>query len=120
MKSMRANAEKDKNMVDNIMYNSSSSLADMEEENKLLKQTVHNLRLELDRLQANPLLVCEIKDIVADNAIIRLQNGNLFYVNISKDVGKLIPGDQVLVEQKNLNVIRKAFAIHLCKMPPQV
>ena len=110
MKSNADKAEKEKNVVDTIMYNYSTSLADMEEENKLLKQTVQSLRLELDRIQANPLLVCEVKDIINEQIIIRLQNGNLFLVNAAKDAGTLAPGDQVLVEQKNLNVIKKVHS----------
>jgi proteasome regulatory subunit len=52
-------------------------------------------------------MVCEVSDIIKENAIIRVPNGNKFLVNVSKNVKGLKAGDFVLCEQKNLSVIRK-------------
>jgi len=54
-----------------------------------------------------PFLVCEVLDIFDKKAIIRLPNGNAFYVNICESCGKINSGDSVLVEQKNLTIIKK-------------
>ncbi len=93
--------------LDNITYSYSMSANQLEEENRILKETITHLKNELTRLQKAPLLVCEIRDLVDDGALIRLPNGNEFFVNISKEVGKLAPGDTVLAEQKNLVIIKK-------------
>ena len=109
---MKTNGEKkpaDRDMIDGLMYNYSSQVNGVEEENRLLKQTVQSLKAELDRLQATPLLMSEVVTISDDQAVIRLPNGNSFLVNVSKEVGKIKPGDQVLVEQKNLNIIKKYY-----------
>src|SRR3989338_8947596 len=42
-----------------------------------------------------------------NTAIIKIPNGNQFFVNIAGDCEKLQAGDLILVEQKNLTVIRK-------------
>ena len=44
---------------------------------------------------------------MSDNALIRLQNGNEFLVNVSRDCEGLHVADTVLAEQKNLTVIKK-------------
>lgn len=109
---MKTNGDKkpeDRDLIDGLMYNYSAQMNGVEEENRLLKQTVQSLKMELDRLQATPLLMSEVVTISDDQAVIRLPNGNSFLVNVSKDVGKIRPGDQVLVEQKNLNIIRKYY-----------
>ncbi|MBT3408411.1 AAA family ATPase [Candidatus Woesearchaeota archaeon] len=79
----------------------------LEDETKLLKETILHLKKEIDRLRQAPLLVAEIKEVLGDTAILHLKTGNEFYVNISKDVIGLQPGDAVLVEQKNLNIVKK-------------
>jgi len=109
---MKTNEDKkpdDRDLIDGLMYNYSAQMNGVEEENRLLKQTVQSLKMELDRLQATPLLMSEVVTTSDDQAVIRLPNGNSFLVNVSKDVGKIRPGDQVLVEQKNLNIIRKYY-----------
>lgn len=80
----------------------------MEEENKLLKETVSQLKNELERYRRPPLMVCEIKEMMENgkNAIIRVPNGNEFYVEVSNSF-RGASGDAVLVEQKNLTVIEK-------------
>ena len=82
-------------------------VSQLEMENKILKETVTHLKDELSKFQKTPFLVAEVKDLVKENALIRLTNGNEFYVEISPGCEKLAPGDSVLVEQKNLTIIRK-------------
>ena len=78
-----------------------------EEETQVLREAISELKKELERYKEAPLMVAEIKEIMKNNAIIKIQNGNQFMVNISKECGKLSPGDQVLVEQKHLTIIKK-------------
>jgi proteasome regulatory subunit len=80
---------------------------DLERENMLLKQTVSQLRTELERYRAPALMVAEVVDIIGENAIIRVPNGNKFFVDVSLSVKSLKPGDTILVEQKNLTVVDK-------------
>ncbi|MBI2541540.1 AAA family ATPase [Candidatus Woesearchaeota archaeon] len=98
---------KPKNIIDSIMYSYSTSANPYEEENRILKETINRLKEEIDRYKASPLMVCEIKEMFGSTAIIKIPNGNQFLVNISGDCEKLKSGDLVLVEQKNLTVIRK-------------
>jgi proteasome regulatory subunit len=53
------------------------------------------------------LMVCEVQALAGKQAIIRIPNGNKFLCNVAADCGKIQAGDQVLIEQKNLNVVRK-------------
>ncbi len=99
--------DKEKNIIDSIMYSYSTSANPSEEENKILRETVTRLKDEIERLKAPPLMVCEIRDIMGDAAIIRIPNGNQFFVSMSKDCEQLKAGDMVLAEQKNLNVVKK-------------
>ena len=98
---------KEKNVIDSIMYSYSTSSNPAEEENKILRETVGRLKEEIDKFKSSPLMVCEIRDLIGDNVIIRIPNGNQFSVDISKDCGRVKPGDMVLADQKNLTVIRK-------------
>ncbi|MGV8172256.1 MAG: proteasome-activating nucleotidase [Candidatus Woesearchaeota archaeon] len=80
----------------------------LEDENKLLKEAISSLRDEVDRLRSPSLMVAEVSDILDNNrALIKIPNGNKFYVTISSNVKNIAPGDNVLVEQKNLNIIDK-------------
>ncbi len=92
-------------------YTTSSPGHELEEENRLLKETVEQLRTELDRFKAPALLLAEVGDIIWKRqrryAVIKVPNGNQFFVEIGSDVPELIPGDTVLVEQKNLTVVEK-------------
>ncbi len=97
-----------KSNIKDIMYSYTSNGSNgLEEENKILRDTVNQLRDELERFKVPPLMVCEISDLINDKAIIRVPNGNQFYVNLSANCKKLKVGDTVLVDQKNLNVIDK-------------
>jgi len=92
--------------IDNIIYSYSTSSNQLEEENKLLKDTVEQLKEELISFKKTPLMICTVKDIKGKQAIIQIPNGNEFFVeNTSPD--PILPGDTVLVEQKNLTVIKK-------------
>jgi proteasome regulatory subunit len=82
------------------------SYSQLEEENRILRETVSQMRDQLNRFSSKPLMVCEVKDIVSDGAIIKIPNGNQFCVNSVQDV-KIAPGDNVLVEQKNLTIIKR-------------
>ena len=93
--------------IENVVYSYATDLTQLEEENRILKETVASLRAEIARLKAAPLMVCEVKDILDKNAVIKIPNGSSFFVNIAADCEKLVPGDTVLAEQKNLNVIKK-------------
>ncbi|MDP3766079.1 MAG: proteasome-activating nucleotidase [Nanoarchaeota archaeon] len=104
---MPAKEAKAKNIIDSIMYSYSTSSNSYEEENRILKETVNRFKEEIERFKASPLMVCEIREIFGNTSIIRIPNGNQFLVNISNECDKLKSGDLVLVEQKNLTVIRK-------------
>ena len=77
------------------------------EENKILKETINHLKNEMDRFRTPPLMMCEVREIVNNNAIIKVPNGNQFFVCISDSCTNIRPGDSVLVDQKNLNIIKK-------------
>jgi proteasome regulatory subunit len=99
---------KEKNILDSVIYNYTTVSNRLEEENRILKDTVNKLKEELDRFREPPLMVCEVMDVFSkNNAIIRIPNGNQFSVNVSESCEKLKAGDMVLVDQKNLNVIKK-------------
>lgn len=104
---MPAKEAKPKNIIDSIMYSYSTSSNPYEEENRILKETVNRLKEEIERYKASPLMVCEVREIFGNTSIIKIPNGNQFLVNISNGCEKLKSGDMVLVEQKNLTVIRK-------------
>lgn len=96
---------KEKN--EEVSYGYSAEGSSTEEENKLLKETVSRLNEELSLYKAAPLIIGEIRELMPTGAIIRLKNGNEFFVNISKNCKKLKVGDFVMCEQKNLTVIEK-------------
>ena len=95
--------------LENVMYSyTSEDGSQIEEENRILKDTINRLKLELDRYREPALMVCEVSEVLKENnAIIRVPNGNQFFVNVSNDVTNLKPGDMVLCEQKNLTIIEK-------------
>ena len=101
--------EKDANNkdADNIMYSYTSESNELEEENRMLRETISQLKGELDRLKVPPLMVCEVLEVIGENAIIKVPNGNQFFVNYSTEIKKLEAGDSVLVDQKNLNILKK-------------
>ena len=80
----------------------------MEEENAILRETLAHLKEDIDRFKRSPLMVCEVMAIRGGNCVIKMPNGNQFFVDVLSDCGKLKAGDMVFVEQKNLSVVRKA------------
>ncbi|MFC1691310.1 proteasome-activating nucleotidase [Nanoarchaeota archaeon] len=102
-----ATKDKEKEMLDAIMSHYTVDMNSLEDENRVLKETVNHLKNELDKFQKPPLHVCEVRDVEDGRAFVKLNNGNEFYVEMSSDAGSISPGDSVLVEQKNLTIIRK-------------
>ena len=91
-----------------VFLNYDSDINQLELENRILKETINQLQSEIQRLHEPALMVCEVSEIYEDGAIIRVQNGNQFFVNISSQAKDLKPGDSVLCEQKNLSIIKKS------------
>ncbi len=91
----------------NIVYSYSNNINELEEENKLLRETITHLKNEIDRFRTPPLMLCEVKEIDGNNAVIKIPNGNQFFVCISDICEPIRSGDSVLVDQKNLNILRK-------------
>ncbi len=89
------------------MFGYSTNSSSAEEENKMLRRTVSQLRQELMRFKKAPLLVCEVRESEEEHALVKLPNGNLFYVNVSDDCTELRPGDFALANQKTLTLVRK-------------
>ncbi len=104
---MPAKESKPKNIIDSIMYSYSTSANPLEDENRILKETINRLKEEVERFKVSPLMVCEVREMFGNTAIIKIPNGNQFLVNISSECDKLKPGDLILVEQKNLTIIKK-------------
>jgi len=96
----------DMNKINDVMYSYTADTSQIEEENRILKDTVRKLNDELERVKQPALMVGEVHDLIGKKAIIKLPNGNMFYVNVLERI-KIKPGDMVLCEQKNLTVIEK-------------
>lgn len=92
---------------DRIFYSYAANINGLEEENKFLRETVENLKTEVEKFRQKPLLVCKVKYFHDDSAVIRLPNGNEFLVEMSGQVDDLREGDVVLAEQKNLTIVKK-------------
>jgi proteasome regulatory subunit len=93
--------------VDDVSYSYATDVNGLEEENRFLRESVGNLERELEKFRKAPLIACEIRDVIESRALVRLPNGNEFFVEIATDCERLLPGDSVLAEQKNLTVLRK-------------
>ena len=74
------NGNRSKEKIDNLIYSYTPDMSGLVEENKFLRETLENLKKELDRFKKTPLLLCECKELVNDKAIVRLQNGNEFHL----------------------------------------
>jgi len=98
----------EKNILDSVIYSYTTHTNQLEEENRLLRETLRKLREEIDILKTPPLMVCEVKEATdSEHAILKIPNGNSFFVKISQDCGKLSHGDMVLADQKNLTILKK-------------
>ncbi|HLC67079.1 MAG TPA: AAA family ATPase [Candidatus Nanoarchaeia archaeon] len=103
-------AVENRELYDRVMTQYTVDISAMEEENRLLRDTVSSLKDELTKFNRVPLLVAEVRDVVGEHALLRLHNGNEFFVEISSNAGKIKAGDMILAEQKNLTVLRKIDA----------
>jgi proteasome regulatory subunit len=99
--------QQDKDDVKSVMYDYTVNTAELEEENQLLRQTIDQLRGEIDRYRTPPLMVSELAEKSGEGWIIKIPNGNKFYTVASSDANDLYSGDTVLCEQKNLTIVRK-------------
>ncbi len=93
--------------LDRVIFSYAANISGLEEENRVLRDSLTNLEKELDKFRRSPLISCEIKDLIDDKALIRLPNGNEFLVEVAGTCAAPRPGDSVLAEQKNLTVIQK-------------
>ncbi|MCA9477873.1 MAG: AAA family ATPase [Nanoarchaeota archaeon] len=85
-----------------------SGVQDVEQENRLLRETISQLKMELDRFRAPALLVADVVEVLDDDhALISMPNGNKFFVDKASSVDDLRTGDSVLLEQKNLTIVDK-------------
>jgi len=93
----------------NLNYFSESD--QLELENKILKETVAQMQREIERFHQPALMVCEVSELFDDGAIVKVQNGNQFFVSVSSEAKDVVSGDTVLCEQKNLTVLRKTNSV---------
>lgn len=89
------------------MYDYAVNTEALEEENQLLRQTVKQLRNEIERYRVPPLMVCELTERCGEGWIIKIPNGNKFFTTAAETKDELISGDTVLCEQKNLTILQK-------------
>ncbi|MBW6451573.1 MAG: AAA family ATPase [DPANN group archaeon] len=94
---------------DNPEYNVVSDSGSDEDKLIHAKTQIAELKAELMRYKIPPLLVGEVIELLSyDNVIVRLKNGNEFSVFVDKALdSKLVPGDEVLLDQKSLSVVQK-------------
>ena len=115
---MTNNSEvKDKTTVENNNSNDTANFSYtnqintvLEDENRILREAVNSLREEIERFKAPSLMIAEVSELINGHAVIKIPNGNKFYVSLSKNIKNLESGDSVLVEQKNLNIIVNSAA----------
>lgn len=97
------------NKVKEIAFSYSTSIENMEEENRLLRETVSQLKQEIDKYKVPALMVADVVEVMKSNAIIKIPNGNRFFVSMANNVKHVRAGDSVLVEQKNLTIVERLF-----------
>jgi proteasome regulatory subunit len=92
--------------IDQAEPDEDADARELREQNKVLRETIFQLKMELDRFKSPALMVAEVLDVQSEEeAVIRVPNGNKFLVNLSDDVGPVSVNDTVVVEQKNLTVV---------------
>jgi proteasome regulatory subunit len=99
--------DQEKNILDSVIYSYTAETDKLEDENRVLKETINKLTKEIEKFKLPPLMVCEVRELFEGQALVRIPNGNQFAVKISDSCEKLKPGDSVLAEQKNLTIIKK-------------
>lgn len=85
----------------------STTLARVEQESSILRELFNNVNNELNNLKKPSLLVADVVSVHGDKATIKLPNGNKFYCYTAQHVKNLKSGDAVLVDQKSLNIVDK-------------
>lgn len=91
-----------------VAYAYARSVQDVEQENRLLRETIAQLKHELDRFRSPALLVAEVVELLDEgHALIVMPNGNKFYVDMASTAKDVRVGDSVLLEQKNLTIIEQ-------------
>ena len=53
--------------------------ADLERENLILRETISQLKNEVERFREPALMIAELADIIDEHAVIRVPNGNKFF-----------------------------------------
>lgn len=92
--------------IDQPEVDEDADARELREQNKVLRETIFQLKMELDRFKSPALMVADVLDIQSEEkAVIRVPNGNKFLVNLSDDVEEISVDDTVVVEQKNLTVV---------------
>lgn len=97
--------------LEKAMYGYTTNITSLEEENKILRSTIEHLKNEMTKFHTPPFLICEVRDLVDDKAVLGLKNGNEFFVNVSSNVKDLRAGDYVLAHQKNLVIVDKIHSM---------
>lgn len=94
--------------TDTDYENTGDSEDSLEQENRLLRETIFQLKNELDKFRSPALMLAELVEDRDETAVIQVPNGNKFLVKKSNDADDLMkPGDTVTVEQKNLTIVEK-------------
>jgi len=104
---MNEMSDKESTTKDSVTFGYQADVSGLEEENRFLRESVENLERELEKFKRTPLISCEIRDLIDGKALVRLPNGNEFLVEIMDGCEKLLVGDVILAEQKNLTVVKK-------------
>ena len=92
--------------IDQPEVDEDADARELREQNKVLRETIFQLKMELDRFKSPALMVADVLDVQSEEkAIIKVPNGNKFLVNLSDDVKEIAVNDTVVVEQKNLTVV---------------
>jgi len=84
-----------------------NSLTRVEQETSILRELFNNVNNELNNLKKPSLLVADVVTVHGDKATIKLPNGNKFYCYIAQHVKDIKSGDSALVDQKSLNIVEK-------------
>lgn len=73
-----------------------------------LRLALAQAEAELERFKQPPLVVCEVKKILGNKAIVKLANNSNFMVNINSELeGQVKEEDHVLAEQRSLTIVKK-------------
>ncbi len=87
--------------------NIANTLSRVEQESSILRELFNNANSELNNLKKPSLLVADVVSVHGDKATIKLPNGNKFYCYIAQHVKDIKSGDAALVDQKSLNIVEK-------------